>query len=438
MHDNFGVGPAPIGRSERSAGLWAFVVFAVVGSLIVTYWIVSDSRRRSPAAIAATVPSAPTPTVGHHYAPITAGPDDLAMEVLRLHAVALIEGDEAGWLAAVDPAKPALVARYRGVYRSLRTLGVDRYSYRRNVGTGDRKNPSVRTIPVRASYCFGADTCADRSWGSVGQILTMRPVGGKYVITAMADQPGKNNEPVAWQAGTLQFVQGKRTIVGAEPTEAKYLSQYLAIAEQAAAADDPFAVLFLTRQTRYRVFLAGEKQWKKWYGGSEDWAVGTANATSESGYDVVLRVARLDTARERLVTMKHELGHVITLTGAANYRDRDRWLREGIAEYIGWAPKTAQDSFRRPSAEWGAHRFTTMVQTWPGYRASDRAGDAFYALSHYAIDCLAQTYGRERMLRFARLILLHDEPYDAAARDAFKKPFAAVDKSCVAWVRQHV
>jgi hypothetical protein len=197
--------------------------------------------------------------------------------------------------------------------------------------------------------------------------------------------------------------------------------------------------LFLTKQTRYRVYLAGEKQWKRWYGGGEDWAVGFAHATSASGFDVVLRVARLDTGEERLVTLKHELGHVITLTGGQEYRERDRWLREGIAEYIGWAPKTAKDSYRRGSVEWAVRRKkpTSMIQAWPGDKASDRAGDAFYGLSHYAVDCLAQTYGREKMIRFARQILLHDESYDAAARDAFTKPFATVDKSCAAWIRQH-
>lgn len=79
-----------------------------------------------------------------------------------------------------------------------------------------------------------------------------------------------------------------------------------------------------------------------------------------------------------------------------------------------------------------------MIPVDPGPRASERAGDAFYGLSHFAVDCLAQKYGQDRMFRFVRLVLVRDEPYGVAALDAFGVSFHKIDEACVAWIRKQV
>ena len=51
---------------------------------------------------------------------------------------------------------------------------------------------------------------------------------------------------------------------------------------------------------------------------------------------------------------------------------------------------------------------------------------------------MASRYGERRLFDFARLALRQDNTYDQAARKAFGKPFAAVDKACIAWIDKQV
>jgi len=77
-----------------------------------------------------------------------------------------------------------------------------------------------------------------------------------------------------------------------------------------------------------------------------------------------------------------------------------------------------------------ALRAGVVVEDDPG-----RAGE-FYAHSHYAVECMAVKYGESAMLTFVRLRLREDRSWDDAARSAFGRSFAAVDRSCTAWLRQ--
>jgi hypothetical protein len=72
------------------------------------------------------------------------------------------------------------------------------------------------------------------------------------------------------------------------------------------------------------------------------------------------------------ITLQHEFGHVITLTGTPEFRDRNKWLSEGIAEYIGWSPRHATDSYRKPSVQWALARVRRQVARRRIVRASER------------------------------------------------------------------
>jgi hypothetical protein len=86
----------------------------------------------------------------------------------------------------------------------------------------------------------------------------------------------------------------------------------------------------------------------------------------------------------------------------------------------------------------GRHRPTSMVPAEPGAKASLRAGDAFYGLSHFAVDCMAHKYGQKELFDFVRLVLTEDNSYDQAAQDAYGASFTAVDNFCVPWIRSQV
>ncbi|WP_250008889.1 hypothetical protein [Actinoplanes sp. M2I2] len=411
-----------------------YLALLAVGVLAVVVAVVVP-RPAAPSAIAARGRPAP------------ATPYDQAVAALKAQSAALLDGDEKAWLAAVEA---PLRKRYRAMFRSLRALEVTRFDYRPGVGR-PVKGPGALAMRTEISYCLGTDMCPGRSgtkWQQpprIEQALTMRPVAGRYVISAVAPGPGDDpRRPAPWENGELVVLRGTRVTLVAAPAQRHHLARVLPVAEAAAKVDDRFAALIGTSQSRYRIYLAGEAQWRSWYGGREDnWAIGLAVPLNMHGIDVMLRMKELAGNPVLLrVALQHELGHVVTLSGA--YRAdaaEDTWLSEGIAEYIGWSPRRAARTLRRGSVRWaltGGARPTSMIPARPGPDAPARAGDAFYGLSHLAADCMAVRYGDAKLFAFVRLVLTQDNDYDQAAREAYGVPFRTVDRACVTWIRRQV
>jgi hypothetical protein len=369
---------------------------------------------------------------------------DPTAAVLKAQAAALIKGDERAWLAAVDPGKPKLRARYSRMFISLRGLGVSQFAYYSYAPVKPRTG--AITVRTYVAYCFSRKTCpdyADVQWKGpprIVQALTFKRVGGRYVITALGKATEPNSmQPTPWENSELFFARGKRVTVAATGGQRKNLKRVLRLAEKAAVVTDRYAALVRNPQPRYRIYLADDKAWTSWYGGvREKWVVGLAVPLNDAGTDTMLRMSQLGDARLLAGTIQHEMGHVVTLSGAtARDPAEDRWLSEGIAEYIGWAPEPASASWRRSSlrvAFRGSKRPATIVAKSPGVKASDLVVDAFYGLGHFAANCMAARYGERRLFDFVRLALRQDNTYDHASRVAFGKPFVAVDKACIAWI----
>ncbi|GIM93776.1 hypothetical protein [Paractinoplanes toevensis] len=444
-HDTLPVAPVAaepevsVRRGRRWGVRVAVAVVAALGVLLLGVLVLSPKSSPEGAAVAATsaAPASSAATT----------PYDRAVAVLKAQEAALNGGDEGGWLAAVDPGKADLRVKYRTMFRNLRGLRVTRFAYQPGLGKPVKGDASAVAMRVDADYCFSDDMCPANpgtDWARpphISQELTLRLVGGRYVISALGRSAAPDlRQPLPWEGTDLVFAQGKRVIVAAARGQEADLKRVLPVAEQAAVTGDHYAALNGTPQRNYRVFLAGEKQWKAWYGGEQDeWAIGLAMPLNRRGIDVIVRMSEMDDALTLRTTVQHELGHVVTLTGAYQMDAlEDTWLSEGIAEYIGWRPKGAVESFRRYSVRWQLDRDApdSMVPPRPGPKAPARAGDAFYGLSHWAADCMATRYGEAKLFTFVRLVLTQDNSYDQAARDAYGVPFAAVDKACVSWIRK--
>jgi hypothetical protein len=378
-------------------------------------------------------------------------PAEVVNATLAGQAAALLGNDEQGWLAVVDPDQAKLRARYRAMFRSLRGLGVSHFVYNTSVDPQEAKRGSF-TVITEIGYCFSTDKCPEEKYNqssgppTITQTLTLKKVGGKYLISKLTTKKDRSEQqPTPWEVGDLTFLSGKRVTVAGDRSERKYFKQVLAAAEKAAAVNDRFAVLVGNPQRKYRVYVAGAKQWKSWYGGITDkWVIGYAMPLSDAGSDVVLNISAVRTDSEVLATtMQHELGHVVTLGGA--YRTSggsgDMWLEEGIAEYIGWYPKSATDSWRRSAVRsWlaGGKSPKSIAARAPADNASPTASDAFYGFGHFTADCLSRKYGQGALFDFVRLYLRENRDLDPASREAFGKPFATVDKTCMAWIRDRV
>ena len=374
-------------------------------------------------------------------------PFEAAGAALKEQAAALLDGDEKGWLAAVDPGRPKLQKRYRALYAALRALGLSEVEYHTYPVLGDK--PGSPKVNADLAYCFTGATCPP--WRlqptdgppRISYELTFRSVGGRYVITDLDDTDGNDLQPTPWERGGLVYARGARVTVAGPGSQKKNLKRVLTVAEKAAVVNDRFAGYVGNPQHRYRVYLADEKAWKSWYGGIDTkWTVGYAVPLNTAGTDVVLRMSKLTDPRLMATTIQHELGHVITVGGVSRrHFDRDRWLSEGIAEYIGWSPKPARSSWNRYgalSAFRGGKPPKTIAAESFGEKAADRTVDSFYAMGHFAADCMADRYGERRLFTFVRLVLREDRSYDQAARTAFGTSFAAVDKGCLKWIKKQL
>jgi hypothetical protein len=114
-------------------------------------------------------------------------------------------------------------------------------------------------------------------------------------------------------------------------------------------------------------------------------------------------------------------------------------LREGLAEYIAWSPRHATASNRRANVRTllrSSARPTSIVLEGIADDASDRAVDAFYGHSHFAVDCLAARFGEKKLFAFVKAKLRDRESYDEASEQVFGTPFRPIDTACVARIRQ--
>ncbi|MEV6596326.1 hypothetical protein AB0M36_05590 [Actinoplanes sp. NPDC051346] len=375
-------------------------------------------------------------------------PTESVRAALDLQAQALLSGDEKAWLAVVDPKLPKLQARYRTMFRSLRTLGVSHFDYL--VDSGYAADDNAVKVDAEITYCFVGDKCGAAGAPDTDGMpvafheLVLTPRDGKMLITSLVSKKSGDWTllPAPWEDSELVAVQGKRVTLLATPGERKHLKRLLPIAERAAAVADRFAGLVANPQQRYRIYLAGPRQWKTWYGGQRgSWTVAYTQTLVRSTTDVVLNMAELKNEPDLLATtIQHELAHVVTVGGLnqSGSGSSGMWLEEGIAEYIGWHPNLATASWRRPSvrdAVHGTDRPESIALHALADDADDDESDAFYGLGHFAASCLAEKYGEKALFTFVRLYLREDSDLDRASEEAFSKPFKSVDNACLTWIR---
>jgi hypothetical protein len=335
------------------------------------------------------------------------------------------------------------------MFDSLRALDITQFRYQPML-LGSETDPAL-SIDGKFAYCF-ADCSLSGSGGidppDAHQHLTVRRIGGRQLITDMVQyQQDDHLAPAPWETGPLVFKQGARVTVAAAPSEAGYLDNVLSIAEHGAAAADRFATAVGNQQPRYRVFLADDTSWKNWYGGSTDAGAAYTMPLPGSGADVVLHIDKIGNDREWLpFTVRSQLGRVVaqgrelspTPYSAPSAGEND-WLTDGIGNWIGWSPQPARSGPWAPDVRTmlhSAHPPTTMVQPSIYNGAPEARVRTFFGLGQFAAECLATQYGEPAFFAFAKDVLQERLGADNASTAAFHKPFAQVDKGCMAWIRQ--
>jgi hypothetical protein len=378
-------------------------------------------------------------------------PFEQVVKILDQQAAALLKDDETGWLAPVDRSKPALVARYRGIFRNLRALDVSHAEY--HAFERQDGKPGAVTANAVFGYCFSGVACP--SWRSefgegapkTTQLLTLELIHENYMITDLAAGMGASGNRVQvapWDGDELVIARGRRATVAAPRSQRKHVKTVLAAAERAAVVTDHFAGYVNNPQRRYRVYLADDHAWETWYGGGRPkWFIGYELSLNSTGADVVLRASKvLETRRQLALIVQHELGHVVTLSGLAHWEaGDDEWLSEGIAEYIGGYPRKLDTTGNWDvlAAEFRRRNAPTTIATEPLDDAADeRTVHRFYAMGHFAAGCMAEKYGERKLFAFTDRVLRRGDNPDEAARIAYGQSFGSVDKACLKWINRKV
>jgi hypothetical protein len=437
--------PIPPPRRRRRWPIW--VTLAIVGVLLLCVPPAAFVASRLPLlpadpAVAADPTSGPAPSPGPN-APAkvrAAWVSDQIRANLEKQAAALVAGDERAFLGTADPKASKVLTALKRRFASLRALRVS--SYQQTIASlpaeGGTAVRPVWNVKVDVRYCLVVKDCQlDRvtvqtSWAETSAGLRM---------AALTDSGDDDNGPRPWEVSALRAAVGKRVVIATTSRYAGKLPSLLRQAERAAAVADRF-VISGKRPDLYRIFLAGASDWKKWYGGDlPSWSVGFATGVSPGRMDVVLNLGEIQTGYLDEV-LRHELGHVATLS-ADNYpNESDFWLVEGIAEYIqeSGRPVTAYDgepAVRRylNSGRWnGKVNVPAPTADTPDWQVAAR-----YGIGYYAVRRMAERFGQAKMIIFFTELVLEPDggDLDVAARTAFGTSWASVNADCARYVRRH-
>ncbi len=343
--------------------------------------------------------------------------------VLDAQSVALLEGDEAGFLGVVDPTQPPLVSRYRDLFATLRGLLVSGWQATVSSVDGDAllRAPD-HPVDVTVGYCFGTAQCPT-ALGGAGLVAraTMRMSfavsRGRIVITGLLPAASQSSSvgPTArgrqlgaapWQVSSLHAMSGRRTVVATTPALRERLPAALAAAEAAAVVADQYA--FLLTPDRYHVYLAGPDEWSTWFDLPHGNEVARAITTSPRTTDIVVHAGRVtDDALEAL--LRKEMGRVVTHVGASvqSVSSDRQWVSEGIAElvrYAGEPPSSAEAAIASLRAYLPA---LSALETFldQGLPTEATAGAAFSTASYLAINYITYRFGPEGLFSFVDAVL---------------------------------
>ncbi|AGZ42233.1 hypothetical protein AFR_19805 [Actinoplanes friuliensis DSM 7358] len=383
-------------------------------------------------------------------------PSGWVQEALNKGADALVKGDEAGWMALADPGKPQVRAYFRDLYTSLRGLGVSHLEFQTLIPKPVNREGTWEE-DFYLLYCFSMSSCPGFKYLNPGKpgapmithALTLKKAGpGDYRVVKVgrAKMARENWSSTPWQVSSLKVLKGKRVAVAASVGNTRRSKEVLAAAERAAVGADRYAGLVGNPQTRYRVYMATDKEWRTWFGGhSGDWAIGYTTFPQDVLSEIVLRMSRAGSGRSLENLIRHEMGHAVTLGGLQlgyqSIANPAMWLQEGVAEYIAYAPRPARSTTRLPEvrrALTGGDRPSSIVLGQLKDNASRNESSVYYGLSHFAVDCLAKKFGEKKLFAFVTEVLRKNDGVDDSSVKVFGTPFRPIDQACRTWIRQQV
>ncbi|GAA1126004.1 hypothetical protein GCM10009630_24770 [Kribbella jejuensis] len=394
----------------------AALALAASGAVVVV-----RSRDVPPGDAAAAVAVTPSPTA--------AATEDAARKkaidvLLAARAAAVLKGDLKGFLAAVDPKQPVLVARQKLLFTNLRKFGLSSLKYysadvfRPIPGLVDKFGAATFSTRVMMRYqVSGLDPRPVQT--DLGYSFVHRSGGWVLVDDSAADellsadghhQPWDFSEVVVVRRGTVAVVVDKK--------EAGIGTKVAQVAEKAVTS----VRKHWKRPWNGAVMVVAMPQNSVmstlWTAGSGDgWTIAAKAVTLFEGQQmgrpmgrpIGSRIVVNPALRKRLDKdlLVHEMTHVATATLGTN---APIWAVEGLAEYVRCRsieddPHWSVDPYRKRVKS----QYLPKLKTLPDRTTFDGNADLAYGTSWWTIEYLAHKLGEKKLAALYTDLAQHGE-----------------------------
>ncbi len=344
-----------------------------------------------------------------------ADPGDRSVQgLLDRRAAAVLDRDERGFLADVDPSAGRLRARQREVLRNLADVPFSSWEYQLTGTGGFEPAPGEGrrlAVRVRLSYRLGGH---DAGPATADQRLTLAERGGRWYIAA--EHPAGDGPEPLWEQGRVATVRGGRSLVLGVGQDRRRLRDIARAADRAVPAVDaawrgPWArrvVVLVPRSPAEMAELLGDPPGS--YRGIAAVTTGRTGGTPGSGpADRVIvnpdAYGILGEAGQDVV-LTHETTHVATR--AHTSPATPLWLSEGFADWAGYRG-TERPAARIAPGLAGEAAAGRTPEALPDDEDFAFTGDAgrlarAYEAGWLACRMIAEEWGEETLVSFYRAV----------------------------------
>ncbi|MFE3827754.1 hypothetical protein [Streptomyces sp. NPDC059092] len=367
-------------------------------------------RRRAVLPLLAGLLLAPGCTAPARAPTPAATATDGIRRALDRRAAAVLDRDEAAYLAAVDPAAHALRATARAEFGNLAEVPLGSWTYHL---TEVRRSGARATVRAELRHRL---TGHDSAPLSAPRALELTERAGRWYVSA--DRPGAGGGAQLWEQGAVRAVRGARCLVLGVGQDRARLREIAATADLAVPAVDAAwpgrwarrVVLLVPGDLTAMGGLLGAPA-----AGYRGIAAVTTGETGGSGASPADRVVVNPEAygelgvHGRRIVLTHETTHVATRT--ATSAATPSWLSEGFADWAAYRRSDLTAGRIAPELQRAVRRGEA-----PAALPSDAdfafGGDADRLARAYeggwlACELIAAEWGEEKLTAFYRAVGAH-------------------------------
>ncbi|WP_435888374.1 hypothetical protein [Streptomyces niveus] len=371
------------------------------------------------------------------------GTDAATGEIQRTldrRADALVDRDETGYLAAVDPSAGDLLAAERRTYQNLTDVPVRSWEYElRDVDRSGTRATARAELRFRIAGYDSAPVSSART-------LELTERDGRWYVSA--DRPGDDGVQQLWQQGPVDVVHGRRSLILGVGQDNERLREIAAVADRAVPAVDEAwpgtwsgrVVVLVPGSVESMAGLLGASA-----GSYRGIAAVTTGETRREGSSPADRVIVNPDAYGilgdfgRQVVLTHETTHVATRTDTTEATPM--WLSEGLADWVAYRDSGRVDGQAAPELERSLRR-GELPAALPG--DGDFAFDAkaeelarAYEGGRLACELIARRWGEEKLTDFYRAVGAH-ERREGAVEDAMNEVLSVTPDAFAAQWRDYM